>query len=218
MRIGFFGCSHVGGFYPTYYNLAEEVAAKCPQHEIHDYSFGGHSQQMILYLFEKFKQEHDFNIVKITSPGRLSFFNNVDFAKIRKFKTSNFNTWSNLSYYGKNVVRMNYSSCPLSVAEPKYSLKSIKKLHKMYYSHISYELANIESLAITKYLQSSADFVYAHRAFQKEAMPDDILCTEKFLLPNYQSYVIDEGYHLGLEGTKAEAEWLINNIKELNHA
>jgi hypothetical protein len=208
MKIGIYGCSWVAGVYPTHYNLAESIAEKCPHHTIYDYAFGGHSTSMILHLFEKFKHNHDFNIIKITSPGRLTLFNNYNFEVVRAFKTPNFNTWKDVNDYGRNVIRLNYNSMPNDVA-PQYSLKTIKKLHNLYYSHTNVTLAEDEFDAIASYMISSADFVYGHKHYTEKTR---ILKKTEKMMPNFKSYLIDNGHHLSKEGILLEADWIIKNV------
>jgi len=206
MKIGIFGCSWVSGVYPTYYNLAESIAKKCPHHTIYDYAFGGHSIQMILHLYEKFKHEHDFNIIKITSPGRLTFFDNYDFENQRIFKTKNFSTWKDYVDYGHNIIRLNPASITNNVA-PHYIQSSIEKLQKLYYVHMNSRMAENECTAITSYMMSSADHVYGHRYTHGHKLTKTI-----DIVPNFKLYVIDAGYHLMAEGISLEAEWLIKNV------
>lgn len=214
MKIGIFGCSHVAGLDKRYhsesYNLATAIADKCPQHKVYDYSMGGHSMQMINYLFQEFKHKHDFNIVKITSPGRLTFFSEFDFENNRAWATSNLNTWKSPSDYGRHVVRMNYTSVPESVSS-QYNLKTIKQLHKEYYRHINLDMSIAETIAITSYFQTHADYVYAHRNYYGHDLSNEMVLTEQ-ILPNYKSYLIDEGGHLNKEGTCLEADWIVNNV------
>ncbi len=211
MKIGVFGCSFVAGVWPTNYNLAAAIADKCPQHNVYDYSMGGHSMQMINYLFQKFKHDHDFNIIKVTSPGRLNFFSEYDFKNKREWKSDNFNTWEFPKEYGRHIVRMNYTSSPNSVASP-YTLKSVKKLHKLLYSHINEEIANLENAALQNYLQTQADYVWGHRHYYyyDSKYHNGIALTNQFL-PKFKSYVIDNGDHLNQEGINLEADWIIKN-------
>lgn len=210
MKIGIFGCSYVSGVWPKNYNLAAVIADKCPQHKVYDYSMGGHSMQMINYLFQKFKHNHDFNMVKVTSPGRLSFFSEFDFENNREWTTDNFNTWSSIGDYYKKIVRMNYTSMPRTLA-PEYNIKSIKKLHKLYYSHINTDIAIAETFAITNYLQTHANYVWRHRRHYNEDISNGCVLTSQ-ILPNYKSYLMDTGGHLNQEGINLEADWLISNV------
>ena len=209
MKIGVFGCSWVAGTWPTYYNLAEKIAVMQPQHTIYDYAFSGHSIQMILHLYEKFKHEHDFNIIKITSPARLTIFNNYDFENQRIFKTKNFSTWKNYMNYGDNIVRLSPRSVPNKAVLP-YTLRSIKKMHKSYYAHMNPRISDDECMAITSYMMSSADYVYTH----KHRYGHKLIKTSD-IVSKYKSYVFDDGEHLDANGISLEAEWLIKNVIEL---
>ena len=206
MKIGIFGCSWVAGLWPSYHNLAEKIAVMRPQHTIYDYAFGGHSIQMILHLYEKFKHEHDFNIIKITSPRRLTFFDNYDFENQRIFKTNNFSTWKDYKDYGDNIIRINSASIPKAVAPP-YTPRSIKKLHKLYYGHINSRIAEDECMAITSYMMSSADYVYAHNDTYGHKLIKTI-----DIVPKYKSYVFDAGDHLNATGISLESKWLIKAV------
>lgn len=206
MKIGIFGCSWVAGMWPTYYNLAEKIAIMQPQHTIYDYAFGGHSIQMILHLYEKFKHKHDFNIIKITSPRRLTFFDNYNFENQRIFKTENFSTWKDYKDYGDNIICLNSSSRPSAVV-PHYNRRAIKKLHQLYYGHINSIISEDECMAITSYMMSSADYVYAHN----DTYGHKLIKTSD-IVPKYKSYVFDDGDHLNTTGISLEAKWLIKNV------
>jgi hypothetical protein len=206
MKIGVYGCSWCAGVDPDYIGWPKNLAQMLPKHEINDYSLGGMSLEAILYWFEKFKDHNDINIIKLTRPHRLTLISNDHLVK-RQQITPNYSTWENK--FSHSMTRLQPQSIhPLS--------KHSKKLHKLYYTMYNKDVGLITAQAMAEYLKNHNDvhmiFSHDHRPY---FYPNIEKSTENFI-PNFKSYIIDDGAHLSYEGVQLEAEYvktyLIDNL------
>lgn len=212
MKIAVFGCSWTAGSHPKYISWVEELAKLKPEHTFVNYAIGGLSNSMIMALAKKFKKEYDISIVKLTSPGRLSFFNpkfNID-EQIKITTESNYHTWIDTSTILNNFVRLNYAYSNRSVSEP-YSLKTIIKFHKMYYSYVNEEIFNVESEAAAHWCLNNVDLTYSHLAKHYQHLNIPVECAEK-QIPYFKQYIYDHGYHVNQPGAIKEAEYIANRL------
>ena len=203
MKIGVYGCSWCAGVSPDYFGWPKNLAQMLSEHEVNDYSLGGMSLEATLYLFEMFKDQNDINIVKLTSPYRLTIISET--AKVKRTQvTENYSRWGD--DFAETIVRL-HPTTP--------SRKGLVKLHKIYYKHYNVDVGLTTARAIAGYLKNHKDvhMIFKHQSYAKH-YPDISIATEEFI-PNFKSYIIDDGHHLSNEGAQIEAKYikkyLINN-------
>lgn len=212
MKIAVFGCSWTSGTYPECISWVEELAKLKPEHTFVNYAVGGLSNGMIMALAKKFKKEYDISIVKLTSPGRLSFFNpafNIKEA-IKITKESNYHTWANTTTVLRNFVRLNYAHLNTSVSEP-YSVRKITKFHKMYYSYVNKEVFNVEAEAAAHWCVNNVDLTYSHLKDHYQHLNIPVECAEK-QIPYFRKYMYDSGCHVNNPGAILEAEYIAKKL------
>ena len=199
MKIGVYGCSWCSGVAPDYFGWPKNLAQMLPKHEINDYSLGGLSIEAILYWFEQFKDHNDINIVKLTTPYRLTII--PEDAKVKRTQvTKNYSTWK--LDFTQTIVRLHPNSPPQGAG----------KLHRIYYKYYNQTVGLITAHAIAEYLKNHKDvhMIFKHQSYDKHH-PDISIATQNFI-PSFKSYIIDDGQHLSYEGAQIEAEYIKNYL------
>ena len=199
MKIGVYGCSWCAGVAPDYFSWAKNLAQICPMHEINNYSLGGFSIEAILYWFERFKDYNDINIVKLTTHHRLTIIPQNNSAA-RTQVTEIYSEWN--KNFTETMTRLHANSTSCSHA----------KLHKFYYKYYNSSVGTATARAMAEYLKNhkNVHMIFAHNRAAK-LYPNIEQSTEQFL-PNFYSYIIDNGEHLSYEGTQLEAEYIKNYL------
>lgn len=200
MKIGVYGCSWCSGVAPYYFGWPKNLAHMLLKHEINDYSLGGMSLEATLYWFEQFKDHNDINIVKLTTPHRLTIISET--AKVKRTQvTKNYSRWA--QDFTETIVRL-HPNTP--------SRNRLDKLHKLYYKHYNADVGLTTAQAITGYLKNHKDvhMIFKHQSYDKHH-PDISIATQNFI-PSFKSYIIDDGQHLSYEGAQIEAEYIKNYL------
>jgi len=199
MKIGVYGCSWCSGVYPDFIGWPKNLAKMLPEHEINDYSLGGLSIEAILYWFEQFKDHNDINIVKLTTPYRLTIIS--EDAEVKRTQvTENYSTWD--KNFTETMIRIHPNSPPQGAG----------KLHRIYYKYYNQTVGLITAHAIAEYLKNHKDvhMIFKHQSYDKHH-PDISIATQNFI-PSFKSYIIDDGQHLSYEGAQIEAEYIKNYL------
>ena len=199
MKIGVYGCSWCAGVAPNNFGWPKNLAQMLPEHEINDYSLGGFSIEAILYWFEQFKDHNDINIVKLTTPYRLTIIS--EDAEVKRTQvTENYSTWD--KNFTETMIRIHPNSPPQGAG----------KLHRIYYKYYNQTVGLITAHAIAEYLKNHKDvhMIFKHQSYDKHH-PDISIATQNFI-PSFKSYIIDDGQHLSYEGAQIEAEYIKNYL------
>jgi len=202
MKIGVYGCSWCAGVGPNFFGWPKNLAKMLPEYEINDYSLGGMSLEAILYWFETFKDHNDINIIKLTRPHRLTLISNDHVVK-RCQATPNYSTWEGT--FENSMIRLqSHSAWPFS----EYN----NKLQKLYYKTYNRDVGLVTARAMADYLKNHKDvhMIFSHNRGSKD-YPNIEKSTQTFL-PNFDSYIIDDGAHFSYEGAEIEADYIKNYL------
>lgn len=204
MKIGVFGCSWTAGVYPEYYSWVKELACLSPNHSFHSYALGGVSNLFILHLHNKFKHLYDFNIIKLTSSARLSFYidennwelekTNTNFYELKLQKTHTIMRFNSGGYNKNNIV---------------YDKKDMSKFYNLFYKYMNEDMFSTQHQIECQYAKTLVNtFVFCHRNFDANGF----LSTQDNI-KDFETYIYDDGAHFNKKGAELEAQWIKNLLQ-----
>lgn len=211
-RIAVFGCSWTQGVYPEYYSWSKCLAKSRPDIHIDDYSKGGTSLKWsVSQLLATANINYDYKIFQVTDPYRITLSPyNLNYQKLYEFVTPNHRIYS--SNLANEIITLNFGYYPRMIK--RFSDKSIKNFHYIYYSTLNYDIQNFEYQLYIDYVIKNTDFVFFHRELDLQTARlknSNIQSIETVLTrPQFNKHVYDNGDHLDEQGCQKVCEWILS--------
>ena len=207
-NIAAFGCSWTQGVQPEIFtNWVMYLSELYPQYNFYNFGASGTSITYHTHLLEQVikSKKFDATIFQVTSPGRFTWWKTHTVEDILYQKNDNYYCLDgNLSRF---VDRINTGTI-----HSKKFLKSDRKKHKFgveYYKRLNDEQINLDYRTYINYIKQQVDFYFHHQSSLDSNVPSVITeLGEK----QFYKYVIDDGDHFGIEGSKWQANWIKDQL------
>lgn len=209
----------------------EELSKLLPEHTFYNFAYSGssvgHSILVMESLLENSKIKFDKIIFQITTDGRITFYNNLDFKNLDFFISQKTSNYYFLDMDKDNnflkISNVNYGILNPKNKSPRPDWEKIKKFAEIYYENLNLEYNFfLEHKIQFEYIKKKVDFFFLHRPISQSMFapisynPNNECFVIEEVLGNqiFDKFKIDEGGHFSLEGCIWEAKYLKKKLEE----
>lgn len=203
LKILILGCSYTQGHKLPYENSwSWQLSQRYPHIQFLDYSKGGSSVQWSRHCLDSVT-EYDYAIAQYTSPYRLSIWpEDLNLQDYRIQKTPNYSTWNS----DQLELACDFASSGW-LGTPRYGWPGNSEpkvpFIREYFTGLPEDFNRINYQCVVADIHKRVDFGFKWHLDQ----PVDLLCAEDNI-DDWQNLIIDEGLHLGVQGSKRVADWI----------
>jgi hypothetical protein len=205
LKILILGCSFTQGHTKPYENSwSWQLSQRHPHIQFSDYSKGGSSVQWSRYCLDSVTDKFDEVIAQYTGQYRLSIWpKDINLNHYRIQKSPNYSTWDSdkleleCDFAGSGWLGTPRFGWPGN-SEPKVPFI------REYFTHLPEEFNIINYQCVVADIHRRVDFGFK---WHNDSPICDVPCAEDNI-KDWQNLIIDEGLHLGVQGSNIVADWI----------
>ena len=210
MKIATFGCSWSQGLetVDNGYCWPLAIAQANPEWEIDNFALAGSSFSFQAYLLDDVlnKNQYDKIIFQITSPFRLTYFDDqTDYGEYFKI-VDNYRYLDCSTDIYRQFICITPGHMSLNKQDSFWHYPDKYDFAKLHYKYTNKQISKIEYRALFDYVKSKTDFVLLHN--------EDVCGIGVPVLMDIvgDKFVADEGEHFNAKGSQWVANWVLDNL------
>ena len=209
MKIAIFGCSWSHGVknISNGYSWPLALSEHHPDWEIHNYALGGSSLSFQASLLDNVlaHDSYDKIVFQLTNPARFTYMDDdVNFGDYIINLSKNYRMFDMYGDIYRNIVCITAGALGLNKHDSFWKFPVDKyEFTKMYYSYVNRHINRTEYRALAQYVKSKSDIVFFHNEDVCDIGDIPVIMDQ-----TGKKYVVDNGEHFNIDGSKWVADWV----------